>query len=279
MAKSFFHFQEVKDNSREHNLRKCELNYVFKEYSHLNASKFTKYGSENSHLKIIEDLKSIVKEKTGRSAQKKSIQLQEGLFLFNKNHTNEDVGKVVIDFKAKFGVEVIEYHIHRDEGYIDKKTGKFNPNLHCHFVFENIDRKTGKSHRFSKEKLVEFQTYFAEALSMERGITSNREHLNCLEFVSKVRTQEYEDYKQKLEPTHKNNVRLAELDLYSSLLISLHNEKKLNIHALKLNIANSNNDNLKAKYEKLKEKQRILEQVEAAEKKIERLAAKKGRKI
>ena len=61
--------------------------------------------------------------------------LMEGLFLFS-----EKILQSVRRFGKEFGVNIIELHLHRDEGYYNRDE-EWIPNLHRHFVFENIERR------------------------------------------------------------------------------------------------------------------------------------------
>lgn len=181
MEKSSIHFENVKPTSQSHNLRQRTFDYVRK-----NLTKFNKsYGDMKPHPEVIEELKKIIKEKTGRSAQAKAKFLIEGVFLFTEKHSNVDLFKVAQQFAYKFNVKVKELHIHRDEGHYDKVTNEWKPNYHAHLVVENINRETGKSVKWDKEDLSRIQDYFAEALNMQRGIKSDRKHLGALEYKVK----------------------------------------------------------------------------------------------
>ena len=181
MEKSSIHFENVKPTSQSHNLRQRTFDYVRKELTPLNKS----YGNMKPHPEVIEELKKIIKEKTGRSAQAKAKFLIEGVFLFKKDHTDAELVQVVNNFGKKFNVSLKELHIHRDEGHYDKKTNEWKPNYHAHLVVENINRETGKSVKWDKEDLSRIQDYFAEALNMQRGIKSDRKHLGALEYKVK----------------------------------------------------------------------------------------------
>ena len=66
--------------------------------------------------------------------------LMEGLFLFSEKNTNEEILQSVRRFGKEFGVNIIELHLHRDDGYYNRYE-EWIPNLHRHFVFENIERR------------------------------------------------------------------------------------------------------------------------------------------
>lgn len=205
MEKSSIHFENVKPTSQSHNLRQRTFDYVRKELTPLNKS----YGNMKPHPEVIEELKKIIKEKTGRSAQAKAKFLIEGVFLFKEEHTDAELVEVVKNFGKKFNVRLKELHIHRDEGHYDKTTNEWKPNYHAHLVVENINRETGKSVKWDKEDLSRIQDYFAEALNMQRGIKSDRKHLKALEF--KVMKEREELVKVLTEKIAVHNKRAFEI--------------------------------------------------------------------
>lgn len=176
--KSSINFQPIKSTSQSHNLRLREFDYVRKDLKETNYS----VGRKVKHSEITEELKAIVKEKTGRTAQAKAVFIKEGVFLIKPEHTNEQLHNVAREFQKKFNVKVLELHVHRDEGHWenqDKKIG-WKPNLHAHIVIENIDRTTGKSIGWQRNEMVLIQDFFALQLEMERGERSTKRHIDSL---------------------------------------------------------------------------------------------------
>jgi hypothetical protein len=181
MNKSSVHFENIKPTSQSHNLRLREFDYVRQDLTPSNKS----YGDMQPHPKIIDDLKTIIKNKTGRTAQARAKFLIEGVFLFTEQHSNNDLFNVAKEFRKKFDVVVLELHIHRDEGHYEKLSKEWKPNLHAHIIFENIDRATGKSVKWNKEDLSNIQDFFAESLNMQRGLKSDKKHLNAIQYKIK----------------------------------------------------------------------------------------------
>lgn len=192
MGISSIHFENVKSTSQSHNLRLREFDYVRQDLAHLNKS----FGDKRPHSEIISELKEIVKEKTGRAAQGKAKFILEGVFLIEEKHTNEDLKEVAVKFQKKFKAKIVGLHIHRDEGHYDENK-VWKPNLHAHLLIENIDRKTGKSHRWNKEDLSNIQTFFAEALQMDRGKSSEKKHLNSLDYKIKAKEEQLKLLEEK----------------------------------------------------------------------------------
>jgi hypothetical protein len=174
--KSSINFQPVKNTSQSHNLRLREFDYVRKDLKDENYSS----GSTVKHSEIIKELKALVKEKTGRTAQEKAVFIKEGVFLIKPEHTNEQLQKFAENFALKFNVKLLELHIHRDEGHWEDSENKkgWKPNLHAHMVVENINRNTGKSVAWKRDDMVKMQDFFAENLEMERGLKSDKKHID-----------------------------------------------------------------------------------------------------
>lgn len=181
MEKSSIHFENIKATSQSHNLRLREFDYVRKDLTPSNKS----YGDMQPHPEIIDELKTIIKSKTGRTAQAKAKFLIEGVFLFSEKHSNNDLFTVAKEFRKKFNVVVLELHIHRDEGQYEKDSKEWKPNLHAHIIFENINRASGKSVKWNKEDLSSIQDFFAETLIMQRGLKSEKKHLNAIQYKVK----------------------------------------------------------------------------------------------
>jgi hypothetical protein len=192
MAKSSIHFQGVKANSEGHNLRlNSNLDYVFTDLSHLNRNyTFTENIGDSTNAEHSNFLRSLVKEKTGRKAQDKAHMMQEGCFNFNPEHTDEEIKLAIESFCQQMNLKPVRLSIHRDEGHTKDEVRKLN--LHGHLVVEWIDRETGKSHKWDKNRASEAQTILAECLGMERGKKSTKRHLNSLEYKIQQKEKEVE---------------------------------------------------------------------------------------
>ena len=69
----------------------------------------------------------------------------------------------------KYGIEIIRIDLHKDEGYLDEKTGEHKMNYHAHVVACFLDWETGKTVKPNSQAMSEMQTILAMALDMERG--------------------------------------------------------------------------------------------------------------
>ena len=157
--------------------------------------------------------------------------LMEGLFLFSERNTNEEILQSVKRFGKEFGVNIIELHLHRDEGYYNRDE-EWIPNLHGHFVFENIERRDvfvmqkkkkgadkgkevkmnlkGRTHKFNKTETSKMQDFFAEHLGLKRGKSNSREHLTHIEWKNKKIREEYEEIKAEIKEKEQLNLQLEQ---------------------------------------------------------------------
>jgi hypothetical protein len=176
--KSSINFQPVKATSESHNLRLRDFDYVRKDLKNHNYS--TNQGNNKKHSEIISELKKIIKEKTGRTVQEKTVILKEGVFLIKPEHTNEQILSAAKKFELDFNLKIVDLHVHRDEGHwkIENEEKVWKPNLHAHLVIENIDRRTGKSLGWKRDDMVKIQDFFAKELEMERGKSSSKKHVD-----------------------------------------------------------------------------------------------------
>jgi hypothetical protein len=140
----------------------------------------------------METIKDLVKEKTGRSMQQKATPIREGVFNMNPSTTMEDVKDMCNAIKDEFGINTFQIHLHKDEGHT--KDGEWKPNLHGHVVFDWTDHNTGKSIKLNRQDMSKFQDLVADALNMERGVSSEitgRTHLSPIAYKNEVRKNEF----------------------------------------------------------------------------------------
>lgn len=177
MALSSIHIQAVKGGSERHNNREQKLNYVREDLSHLNSkTQVCKIGDR------LAELKTLCKERTGRSLQEKAKPIREGVLLTQEHHTAQDLKELGDKLQERFGIQTIQTYCHKDEGHYDKVSREWKPNYHGHMVFDWMNHDTGKSYKLNAENLVEMQTIVAEHLGLERGQKSTKLHLGAVEY-------------------------------------------------------------------------------------------------
>lgn len=194
MTKSFAHFQPAKPGSEEHNRRLKHLDYVRTDLSKSNQS-----WHSQSVASRLEQLKQLVKAKTGRAMQKKATPIQEAVVLIKPTTTMEDLKKLAAAWREEFGIDVFQIDIHLDEGHYNEE-GKWVGNLHAHMTADFMDHETGKSLKPKRQDMAKLQDITAKILDMERGVSSNKQHLSSLQFKIQEQRKTLEALKKKVGP-------------------------------------------------------------------------------
>ena len=191
-----------------------------------------------------DNIKQMVKEKTGRAMQEKERErkgkngkiikvagcspIREGVLLIRPDTTLADVRKFGEECQRRWGITPLQIFLHKDEGHWlngqpeaeDKESFQiggrwFKPNYHAHIVFDWMNHETGKSRKLNDEDMATMQTLASDILLMERGqakAVTGKEHLERNDFIIKKQKTEL----QRIEETkrHKEQqVSLAEQEL------------------------------------------------------------------
>ncbi|WP_373183826.1 mobilization protein [Bacteroides ovatus] len=191
-----------------------------------------------------DNIKRMVKEKTGRAMQEKERErkgkngkiikvagcspIREGVLLIRPDTTLADVRKFGEECQRRWGITPLQIFLHKDEGHWlnglpeaeDKESFQvgnrwFKPNYHAHIVFDWMNHETGKSRKLNDEDMATMQTLTSDILLMERGqakTVTNKEHLERNDFIIEKQKAEL----QRIEETkrHKEQqVSLAEQEL------------------------------------------------------------------
>ena len=191
-----------------------------------------------------DNIKRMVKEKTGRALQEKERErkgkngkiikvagcspIREGVLLIRPETTLADVREFGEECQRCWGITPLQIFLHKDEGHWlggkpdaeDKESfqvgGKwFKPNYHAHIVFDWMNHETGKSRKLNDEDMAAMQTLASDILMMERGQSKNvtgKEHLERNDFI--IEKQKAELQRIDAAKRHKEQqVGLAEQEL------------------------------------------------------------------
>lgn len=229
------HIQACKTASSEiHNLREKDLSYVRDELSHLNESVI--YERITPALSRIEDTYT---KATGQKMQPSASPLKEAVLVIREDTTMEDVKHFGELCQKEFGITPIQYHIHKDEGHYDSITNEWKPNLHAHIVFDftcyehrmvektaksngktiknesgNPEKKMvdnyGKSIKLSKSDMSRMQDLAAIATGMERGVASNKIHLDAQRYKAQAIAEDIKELQLLHTEVKEENKRLSE---------------------------------------------------------------------
>jgi hypothetical protein len=196
MAQTSIHFQAVKGGSEEHNRREKKLDYV-----HEDLTPNNEYWEIDTQENRLEFLKKNAKEKTGRKMQAKATPIREAVVVISELTTMDDLKNLSQKLQERFGIKIFQIAIHKDEGYIKGKDGKLN--LHAHLVADWTDHETGKSLKLNRDDMSEMQTITAEVLGMERGVSSDKQHLSAIQYKAQAEQQRADKERKKAEENKK----------------------------------------------------------------------------
>ena len=202
-------------------------------------------GFGNSDLQVhYDNIKKMVKEKTGRAMQEKERErkgkngkiikvagcspIREGVLLIKPDTTLEEVRKFGEMCRQRWGITPLQIFLHKDEGHwlngqpdaADKESFQvgdrwFKPNYHAHIVFDWMNHDTGKSCKLNDGDMMEMQTLASDILLMERGqskTVTDKEHLERNDFI--IEKQKAELQRIDTEKRHKEQqISLAEQEL------------------------------------------------------------------
>ena len=142
-----------------------------------------------------ENIKRMVKEKTGRAMQEKERErkgkngkiikvagcspIREGVLLIRPDTTLADVRKFGEECQRRWGITPLQIFLHKDEGHWlsgqpeagDRESFQvgekwFKPNYHAHIVFDWMNHDTGKSRKLNDEDITEMQSLASDILLM-----------------------------------------------------------------------------------------------------------------
>ena len=151
MAQTSIHFQAVKGGSEEHNKRTKKLDYVHHELSSQND-----YWQSDTQEARLAFVTQNAKAKTGRKMQAKATPIREAVVVIEDTTTMDDLKKLAKRFNDRFGIDVFQIAIHKDEGYKKSKDG-IKLNLHAHLVADWTDHESGKSLKLNRNDMAEMQ--------------------------------------------------------------------------------------------------------------------------
>lgn len=174
MAATSINIQPVKGGSEQHNKREKNLDYVRPELSHLNES--WEIDTISNRLQVI---KSNYEKATGQKMQKKATPIREGVVVIQKDTTMQQLQDFAKKAEARFGIKAFQIYTHKDEGHVGSK--EWTPNYHAHIVFDWTTAE-GKSCKLNRQDMAELQTILSTSLGMERGKSSDKKHLDAIQF-------------------------------------------------------------------------------------------------
>ena len=206
MASTSINIQPCKvGSSEEHNRRLKHLDYVRTELSHKNESWQSDKLTLSQHLDAV---RTLVKEKTGRKLQDKATPLREGVIVIQEKTSLDDLQRFAKAVEEKWGIKALQIHTHKDEGHY--KGDEWKANLHAHIVFLWVNQTTGKSIKLDRSDMVQMQTLLAETLGMERGVSSDKQHLSSLQFKVEQESKKLEEIQEAVKTSVEASIKPIE---------------------------------------------------------------------
>lgn len=237
MKATSINIQPVTGGSEEHNLRTKELHYVRKDLSEKNES----YSSDTVSNRLA-TIKRTYRENVGQRLQKKATPIREGVVVIDRSTTMKQLRNFADKCEERFGIKAFQIHIHRDEGHHNSKEWK--ENLHAHIVYDWTDNK-GKSIKLNRYDMMEMQTMLAESLEMKRGVSSDKKHLNAIQFKAQAEEMRLEKITEESKRIFQANIKFT--DDNKSLRATNSELKNINSHLI------DSNKNLSEEVQKLKQ--------------------------
>jgi len=219
------------------------------------------FGNPNLQIHY-DNIKQMVKEKTGRAMQEKERErkgkngkivkvagcspIREGVLLIRPDTTLADVKKFGEECQRRWGITPLQIFLHKDEGHWlsgqpetnDRESFQvgekwFKPNYHAHIVFDWMNHDTGKSQKLNDNDMMEMQTLASDILLMKRGqskVETGKEHLERNDFIIEKQKEEMNrldatrQYREyQLEMT---NQKMQEAESRANSLIETANQKE-----------------------------------------------------
>ena len=183
VASSMPHNRRTREYMR--NIAKSRI-YIVPELSAGNEQWVNRNFGSPDLQKHYDNIKRMVKEKTGRAMQEKERErkgkngkiikvagcspIREGVMLIRPDTTLADVREFGNECQRRWGITPLQIYLHKDEGHWlsgqpspeDRESFKvgdrwFKPNYHAHIVFDWMNHDTGKSIKLNDDDMTTMQ--------------------------------------------------------------------------------------------------------------------------
>lgn len=180
--KTSINFQPVAAGSERHNERRKNLDYVRADLTPTNES-----WSAASIRNMQRKAKDAYWARTGRKMPTNTRPIREAVVTLKPGTTMEELHQLADNLRQELGIEIFQIHIHRDEGH-QATNGQWVPNLHAHLVANWMP--DGKSVALTRADMRKMQDITAQTLHMDRGVSSNKQHLSSIQYKVAAQNEE-----------------------------------------------------------------------------------------
>ena len=203
--------------------------YIRMDLTHKNESYVSPLMNGVDLQTYYDQIKVMVKEKTGRAMQEKDVvikkkngkegirkgssPIRESVVNITADTTMEQLQRYCERVKSRWGITAIQIYIHRDEGHYEnpEDPSSWEPNYHAHILWDWMDHTTGKSWKLNAQDMSVLQDMVAETLQMERGTSkseTNLEHLERNDYVLQKQKIKMEEMEKENEAAKMQNAVL-----------------------------------------------------------------------
>ncbi len=274
--------------------------YIRKDLAHLNEVYVAPDMEGVSLQQHYEDIRIMVKQKTGRAMQEKDVKftdkkgkqrvrqgcspIREGVVNIKPDTTMEDLLRYAERVHERWGIRALQIHIHKDEGHYEntEDPASWEPNYHAHIIWDWMDHGTGKSFKLNAEDMSAIQDLVAETLDMQRGQKKSEtgiDHLERNDFI----IQKQENKKKQLQDEAKKAIAEkeeaeAEIEAAKTEVADLWKEHDYLTNSNRTKVERSNRLDLDIR-NKTNRSQSLDDTIEAKSKEVSKLATKADEKL
>lgn len=185
MAQTSVHIKAAKSGALEHNERTRKLDHVRADLTPDNQNWHASGYSGNADL--LAEIKADYQEAHGKKLHAKATPVREGVVVIQKDTTMAQLLAAARRCEQEFGIQVQAISMHMDEGHYQEgptplQNGPWVGNYHAHVTWCWYNWQTHTTCKLDREDTARIQTIFAEALAMERGLSSTKKGLSAIQF-------------------------------------------------------------------------------------------------
>ena len=185
MAQTSVHIKAAKSGALEHNERTRKLDHVRADLTPDNQNWHASGYSGNADL--LAEIKADYQEAHGKKLHAKATPVREGVVVIQKDTTMAQLLAAASRCEQEFGIQVQAISMHMDEGHYQEgptplQNGPWVGNYHAHVTWCWYNWQTHTTCKLDREDTARMQDIFAEALAMERGLSSTKKGLSAIQF-------------------------------------------------------------------------------------------------
>lgn len=193
MAQTSVHIKAAKSGALEHNERTRKLDHIRADLTPNNQNWHASGYAGNADL--LAEIKADYQAAHGKKLHAKATPVREGVVVIQKDTTMAQLLAAARRCEEEFGIQVKAVSMHMDEGHYQEgptplQNGPWVGNYHAHVTWCWYNWQTHTTCKLNREDTARMQDIFAEALAMERGISSTKKGLSAIQFKVKKKQEQ-----------------------------------------------------------------------------------------